>query len=411
MDKFQILKQTGKARRGVYQCSNYKVQTPTFFCPTSRGVVPHLTPDNVAKIDHGSGLFIAAEDFMDKIDSTSNIPLMQQSGRDLMCINDNQPFVLSPRRSAPRQAQTNTDATLSIYTSEGVKSMPIDIYYKLVQSWQPDILFAVPDVAGVSPEEAPGSNRARKMAIRTEKWLAKAFELENSNMDIFAAMLPAVGSQSQREYLQYLQDNKDRISGLTFWQAADITSKNPKTQIEPVLDLINQLQLESLPRYLTIDCTTPHQILNLVKQGYDMFQGGLTCHFTNLGIALDFTFPVNSKKNDNAVWGRNMWEDQYTSCMEKLSETVESPVKYYKAYINHLLKAREMSAWVILQMHNLQVMDLFFKGIQNSLSEGTFEQDVEEFVKVYGTHEAMTEYLDKLNAASVGPTMKSYTRF
>ena len=38
------------------------VQTPGFFCITSRGAVPHLTPDNLSKHVQPGGSYLALED-------------------------------------------------------------------------------------------------------------------------------------------------------------------------------------------------------------------------------------------------------------------------------------------------------------------------------------------------------------
>jgi len=38
------------------------IDTPNYFAVTSRGVVPHLTPDNVAKHLHAGAAYMALED-------------------------------------------------------------------------------------------------------------------------------------------------------------------------------------------------------------------------------------------------------------------------------------------------------------------------------------------------------------
>ena len=39
-----------------------KIETPTFWAATSRGVIPHLTPDNVANHTAITGAYFALED-------------------------------------------------------------------------------------------------------------------------------------------------------------------------------------------------------------------------------------------------------------------------------------------------------------------------------------------------------------
>lgn len=38
------------------------IDTPNFFAVTSRGVLPHLTPDNVSRYGHFPGVYMAMED-------------------------------------------------------------------------------------------------------------------------------------------------------------------------------------------------------------------------------------------------------------------------------------------------------------------------------------------------------------
>lgn len=38
------------------------IDTPNYFAVTSRGVVPHMTPDNVAKHLHAGAAYLALED-------------------------------------------------------------------------------------------------------------------------------------------------------------------------------------------------------------------------------------------------------------------------------------------------------------------------------------------------------------
>lgn len=65
---FTVVKESSKslARRGVYSFGNgsnvKSIQTPAYIMPTSRGVVPHLTPDHIEGHTDFSGLFVAAED-------------------------------------------------------------------------------------------------------------------------------------------------------------------------------------------------------------------------------------------------------------------------------------------------------------------------------------------------------------
>lgn len=65
---FSVVKQSSKsfARKGLYTFANQSIkaiETPGLVTSTSRGVVPHLTPDHVDS-SQVTGLYVAAEDCM-----------------------------------------------------------------------------------------------------------------------------------------------------------------------------------------------------------------------------------------------------------------------------------------------------------------------------------------------------------
>jgi len=57
--------------------------------------------------------------------------------------------------------------------------------------------------------------------------------------------------------------------------------------------------------------------------------------------------------------------------------------KHTRAYINHLLNAREMLAWTLLQVHNMHTMEKFFESVRQSIQRKTFDQDLETFGRRY----------------------------
>jgi queuine tRNA-ribosyltransferase len=56
---------------------------------------------------------------------------------------------------------------------------------------------------------------------------------------------------------------------------------------------------------------------------------------------------------------------------------------HHRAFLKHLLAAKEMLGWVLLQIHNYHVLDAFFADIRASINAGTFEADVEKFSRCY----------------------------
>lgn len=418
--RFKILQTAGLARRGTFRLKNNRViNTPSFLCPTSRGAVPHLTPDNVNKRNEDiTGFFVGVEDFMDKLPDESSIPFLHYVGssiRDLLSLPDSV-MVVGPRRSTPIDiSHPNSDELLSIMTSEGIKKMQVELYYEFVNKFKPDLVLACPDIPNLSPGGEPGGNRTRKMVIRTERWLDMAFnKLENQDqVDIFAVVLPGVQTiRQQQEYIDYLKQHKDKISGLSVWTKANRLSAKQLRHIHMELGdsrlSIGMVpsELSHLPKFHSMGCETPQEILQLVLHGFDMFQGDCLTQFTDAGVALDFTFPATA----GSLFGRNLWNDEYvndTTSIVKINTNVIG--NHHCAYINHLLKAREMTSWVLLQMQNLHVLSEFFKGIRTCIENGTFDREVVKFIQVYGDGDVAQQLRDMHRSKNSGPTARGYS--
>ena len=59
--------------------------------------------------------------------------------------------------------------------------------------------------------------------------------------------------------------------------------------------------------------------------------------------------------------------------------------RHHRAYLHHLLNAKEMLGWTLLQIHNHQVVSDFFAGIRSSIAAepSTFDENTQRFSRVY----------------------------
>lgn len=283
----------------------------------------------------------------------------------------------------------------------------------------------------------PGGNRIKKMVSRTEQWMKDLVGYyqngpENSKTpSFFAPMLPYVDLRTQNPYLEYvekLHKSGANIAGLTFWSyfgnELERVKDEGKEQAIPegnlwenVDKMLREKGLHELVRYSNAPMETPHDVLDMIlKSGSDLFNGDLVTQYTDSGVVLDFRFPVESNHETDILKkpiGMNMWDSKFTTDMSALGEETPNVTgTHNRAYIHHLLDAHEMTAWVILQMHNLHVLKLFFEGIQNVLekesqsgNEGLFEQEVAKFRTKYGDRTAallVKEYEGQKGIANVG---------
>ncbi|KAF3935311.1 hypothetical protein ABW19_dt0206833 [Dactylella cylindrospora] len=372
------------ARIGVLQLSKgFTLQTPNFLTPTSRGVVPHLSPDNLEKNTGVIGVYVALEDFIEKAPQRVP-PLYKYTGpiRDFISLPSANFIILSPRRSPSiATPKPNSDANFSIYTSVGFRELPIKDYVASVVKLHPDIVISPCDIPNV---ENPGKNRVRKMGDRTERWLDELLGRVFGGTDaeerhkpaVFASILP-LEKERQRLYLEYLIDHVERISGLVL------------PENEYTIELPEELQ--GLPK-LTPDISSgPHEILDHVDAGIDMFNVNFPILAADAGIVLHFRFGGADPSDTGGVpleqldLGTDMWNEKFATDLSPLEEGCDCYAckKHHKAYIQHCLAAKEMTAWVLLQIHNLKVVERFFGAVRRSIEEGKWEADKEEFRRRY----------------------------
>ena len=75
-------------------------------------------------------------------------------------------------------------------------------------------------------------------------------------------------------------------------------------------------------------------------------------------------------------------------------------ITHHRAYITHLLSAKEMLGWTLLQIHNHHVLDRFFAGVRASLARQTFDADSAAFATWYE--------LELPVGAGSGPRVRGY---
>lgn len=292
-------------------------------------------------------------------------------------------MILGPRRHPPIPCPpSNTQTSIAILTSIGFRQLSAAQYIDAVQTLKPDIAIGLADIV---LERPPGVKRRGKMVDRTHAFtrdaLEKLYEVpemqaEKSSPAYFAPILPLDNAQ----HTLYLDDMetefRDYLSGLALYESASLT--------------FIPTSLGSLPRLLLSEPTSPHEILRDISLGADLLTLPLIGTASDAGIALDFTFPAPStpqEADEPRPLGIDLWSPVHAKDTSPLRAGCECYAcrQHHRAYVNHLLHAKEMTAWVLLSIHNYHIIDDFFAGVRESIRRGTFEEDVQSFNRVYAS--------------------------
>ncbi|KAB5575984.1 tRNA-guanine(15) transglycosylase-like protein [Coniochaeta sp. 2T2.1] len=371
------------------------VETPNFFAITSRGAIPHVTPDNLEKHVPVQGTYIALEDFIERSQANPTrtppiykTPSTSTRPRPLHNFTVTPPSTLTllaaRRLPAVPSPQGNTPAGISVFTSTGFQNLSTKDYQTAVATLKPDMAISLADLT--NSLTTPNSKRATRMAERTEDWLAQWFASTPTDSPtrtaIFAPTLP-VPYAMQWEYLTRLsEDFSPSIAGLAVYS----------TDIIP--DLSNHPSLASKPRLSLDPPRTPHHILNQIALGADIFLLPFLNSISDSGVALTFSFPPLSSpptsppfQNSTSLLplGVDLGDPLFSTRVAPLSHGCKcyTCTTHHAAYVHHLLSAREMLGWTLLQIHNHSVVSGFFAGVRASLASGTFAEDSAAFQRAY----------------------------
>lgn len=264
---------------------------------------------------------------------------------------------------------------MSIVTSIGFSSLKSTFYAEAVHKLKPDIALSMADVV----DNRPGIKRKEKMGDRTQTWLKDLIAVTEdgnesaSGTAVFAPVLP-IEAEEQSYYLDALGDDfAGCISGLVLYNTTSM------------LSIPDGLSL--LPRMLTTDSRNPHKLLEAVAAGVDLFTVPFVGAATDAGIALDFSLAVQEAEPSNRILplGVDMWSVAYATDTASLQDNCEcyTCTRHHRAYLQHLLSAKEMLGWVLLQIHNHHIMDKFFAEIRQSIRYGSFHEHKEAFGRRY----------------------------
>ncbi|TVY44124.1 Queuine tRNA-ribosyltransferase accessory subunit [Lachnellula occidentalis] len=349
-----------------------ELETPNFFAISSRGVVPHLTPDVISASTTIGGVHMALEDFIERA-TIGTPPIMKCPGPSPLHTFTAlpQPLItlLAPRRTPAVSApKGNSNTAISVFPSTGFQVLSNESYISYIAKLHPDIAISLADVPHGS---SPGTKRVAKMGDRTQEWVTELLKSKNNEQAV------------QYEYLNQLADElADGISGLAFYDS-DLLPDMPATTT-----------LSRLPRLSLDEPSSPRQILRQVSLGMDIFTIPFIGFATEAGIALTFRFPrpvleepLISEGIGSSVLplGIDMSSKAHTASLKPLSTacTCYTCTTHHRAFLQHLLSADEMLSWTLLQIHNSHVVSEFFISIRESVRNGKFGVDCDEFARTY----------------------------
>lgn len=219
-----------------------------------------------------------------------------------------------------------------------------------------------------------------KSVARTTRWLArckKEMQRLNSLPDTVNPNQLLFGINQGAVYADIRIDHAKRISELDLpgYAVGGLAVGETHEEMYHILDETVPYLPQAKPTYL-MGVGTPANILEAVDRGIDFF---------------DCVYPSRNGRHGHVYtkFGKiNLFNAQYEKDDRPIEEGCQCPVckNYTRAYVRHLLKAKEMLGMRFCVLHNLYFYNHLTEDIRGAIEEGrysAFKKERLEMLKTY----------------------------
>ncbi|MBB42333.1 MAG: tRNA guanosine(34) transglycosylase Tgt [Rhodospirillaceae bacterium] len=362
---FNLLSNDGRARRGKITCAHGVIETPTFMPVGTAGTVKAMTPKDVeatgAEIILGNTYHLMLRPSAERVASLGGLHKFMNWSKPILTDSGGyQVFSLSERRKLTEQGVTfrshldGAQVTLSPERSIEIQT--------LLNS---DISMVLDECTGwpISEQKAEES---MKLSMR---WAARSQKVFNQRPGyaLFGIVQGGVYPDLRKCSAQILigmDFDGYAIGGLA-------VGEGQKCMLE-VLEYTIPLLPTDKPHYL-MGVGKPEDIVKAVSLGVDMF---------------DCVMPTRSGRTAQAfVRGGvlNLRNAIHADDARPLDILCECPVcnGFSRAYLHHLVKAREMLAGMLLTNHNLYFYQRLMSKLRTAIEKGSFLKFQNDFNAEY----------------------------
>jgi queuine tRNA-ribosyltransferase len=363
---FELIAQDEKARLGQITTSKGKIDTPAFMPVGTLGTVKGVFPEDI--IDTGTQIILGntyhlmirpGTEILDQFNGLHNFmnwqkPILTDSGgfqiMSLAKLNkididigavfsshiDGKKFVLSPEKSIQIQKSINSDIL-----------MVLDECPKLTTD--KDKLIS---------------------AIEISTSWAKRCKIEFGNDKTKALFGIVQGGLDKDLRLNSLE--KLISVGFDGYAMGGLAVGEPQDKMFDILNDTVDYMPKNKPRYL-MGVGTPSDILGAVKSGIDMFDCVMPTRSGRTGLAFTWNGKVNLKnskyQNDKSPLDKNV--------------SIRNLNLYSKSYLNHLIKANEILASMLISLHNINFYQQFMLEIRKEIKKGTFNNFYNKYIDMF----------------------------
>lgn len=353
MFQFQITSKNNRARTGVFSTPHGDLVTPVFAPVGTQATVKTLTPEHLKSISaslvlsNTYHLYLRPGDEL--VRDMGGLHTFMQWPRPMLTDSGGfQVFSLAKTRKIDEDGVTfksHIDGSTHRFTPE--RSIAIQ------ENLGADIIMAFDECSD------PNDHQYTKLAMRrTHAWAERSLKAKTrADQALFGIVQGGVNLQMRAEsakFIASLDTPGIAIGGLSVGET--------KEEMHTTLDVVTPLLPEDRPRYL-MGVGTPEDLINGVLRGIDIF---------------DCVLPTRLARHHSAFApeGRlNMMNATFARDERPIDETCDcyTCATFTRAYIRHLIIAKELLAGTLISIHNLRALIRLMEEIRLYIADGSFE--------------------------------------
>ncbi len=348
------------ARAGKFRTAHGDIPTPVFMpvgtAGTVKGVHQHeLSGEINAPVILGNTYHLFLRPGMDVLHKAGGLHAFMNWQRPILTDSGGyQVFSLAENRKINREGvlfRSHIDGSKHSFTPESVVDMQ-----RIIGS---DIMMALDECTPYPCKKS----YARESLELTNHWLERGkqhFMKSGSLYDFEQFWVPIVqGSvykdlrQSSAEFVASLDMPANAIGGLSVGE--------PEEQMYEMVEVVHNILPAGRPRYL-MGVGTPANLLECIALGIDMF---------------DCVLPTRNGRNGQLFTSRGIinirnekWQNDYSPLDE--SGLCRVDTQYSRAYLRHLIMAKELLGAQIASIHNLCFYMWLMKEARAQIASGDF---------------------------------------
>ncbi len=370
MFSFDLIAADGRARAGIFHTPHGDLPTPVFAPVGTQATVKAVTPAQLEEL--GATLVLANTYHLylrpgaDLVAELGGLHRFMQWPHPILTDSGGfQVFSLAAMRKIDDDGVTfksHIDGSIHQFTPE--KSIRVQ------EALGADIIMAFDECA--PPYDREYNQRA---LARTHAWAERCLAAKTRpDQALFGivqgGVFPDLREQSAR-FIANLDFPGIAIGGLSVGET--------KAEMNATLDLLDPLLPRNKPRYL-MGVGTPEDLINGIARGIDIF---------------DCVLPTRLARHQAAMTRRgriNLLNSGHARDPRPIDETCPCYTcrHFSRAYLRHLIAAREMLASTLVSIHNLHLLVALVREAREAILAGEFAQFAASFMAEYHPNEVQT---------------------